>query len=474
MGAGITVELETTGNNHSDSSWDQVGPPFRTPFTSGSVAGGETYNAGDIVTWAVQVTATNVNGLANFVFNIELRHDTAVGALVDFPASDSQGTIAGFFSSMNDGDDISQGVQPNQDENERAAFALGYETWYDSGGSNGPDFSTGRVIDLITDEGPNLDYFTYPSASGHPAGSTAITGTLIGIGAGYSQFSASGCPGTIFCDETGSPTGNTGGVGTGLGLGPIVEGQLNTTGLATGTYVLVVTAAVAGQNLLDDGFDPLSASPGSFAVASDTGDQSDDITFQVTGVVVANPTLVSAASRKDHGVAAFWDIDLPLALEGAGTGVEMRQETGGEPGADLIVLEFSEDVTLDCSNITTTDGSCSSVSSEGSSKYLVTLTGLTGNTCNKITVGGVTGFAGDDDVWVLNKTGDANGDANGVGGDINLLDLGTVKQDVFQDIDSVAKAKADVNADGDINLLDLGTVKQHVFEDGNCVDNPPI
>ena len=119
-------------------------------------------------------------------------------------------------------------------------------------------------------------------------------------------------------------------------------------------------------------------------------------------------TLVSAASRKKHGNAGTFDIDLPLT----GTpGVECRVGNGGT-FLQTIVFTFSEAVTSVSGTTTTTCGSVNSTTISGS-----TVTVELGHvTCDgsdiTVTVPGVNGASGsvDASATMTLRTGDVNAD----------------------------------------------------------------
>jgi hypothetical protein len=227
----ISYTLLLGGNNNA-ASWKT--PPGCNPatFSGGDASDGQTIATG-MITWAakVAVSGTHSNGfppsgVANMVFSLELHNgtDTSPASLVaDFGKSD--GTTKGFYSTINDGTARGGGCGFPADPDEIAAFAVSYSV----DPANFP--VNGRVVDPPTAGGPYLDYFQYPSTLSFPAGSTAASGVLAGVGAGYSKFVGYGCP----IDCGGGSGLNTAGVGktanaancdSNLGVLPVVEGQI--------------------------------------------------------------------------------------------------------------------------------------------------------------------------------------------------------------------------------------------------------
>jgi hypothetical protein len=126
----------------------------------------------------------------------------------------------------------------------------------------------------------------------------------------------------------------------------------------------------------------------------------------------------------------------------------------------------AEDGTADCSEVSVTNGSCSGVTISGS-MMTIDMT-YDNNACVTVAVTGIQGagggqaLSGDNDVQVLVRQGNVNGDA-----DVNVIDLQDVKNNVFQTVGQ-ANFIYDVNADGDINVIDLQETKNNVFTTASC------
>ena len=154
--------------------------------------------------------------------------------------------------------------------------------------------------------------------------------------------------------------------------------------------------------------------------------------------------LASAASRKDHGRAGDFDIDLPLI----GTpGVECRVGNRGMFG-QTIVFAFSQPVTS-ISGVTTT--SCGNVKRTTISGSTVTVE-LGHVTCDgsdiTVTVPGVTGISGsvDASATMTLRTGDVNAD-----GVVNLTDLEEIRMEVGRGLVTEDNFRDDITVDGKVN-----------------------
>ena len=411
-----------------------------------------TYASGEVITWHVEASVVGdhslgwtPNGISNLVFHLEVLKviDENTGQLVavgstslDPGASVPNGF--GFFSSTNDGDeDGLRGMIVGPDPLENAAFARSF-------GSSGP----GRIWDTSANGGPRLDRKQYPSASGWPAASTAPQGMLVGMGAGYSQYTLSGVV----------RTPGVGGIGDcALDIFPVAEGQMM---LPDGCYQLKICPGT-GNNVLRGDFDCVTEAPGSFAVAVDAAEP-DCIEFSVGDVgscpaappcicgVEPPPCPMSAASRRTHGASGVFDVAIPID----GTpGVEPRVADAGAP--QLVLTYASAPADPGCAGVTVVNGTCDGTSVDGNDLVIDLSYGA--NTCVEVTVGDCP------TVKILAHEGDVNGD-----GDVNVIDLQFVKNHVFEDVDA-SNAQYDVAADGgQINVIDLQDTKNNVFQDASC------
>ena len=155
-------------------------------------------------------------------------------------------------------------------------------------------------------------------------------------------------------------------------------------------------------------------------------------------------TLVSASSRKKHGNAGTFDIDLPLT----GTpGVECRVGNGGT-FLQTIVFAFSQPVTSISGVTTTTCGNVKRTTISGS-----TVTVELGHvTCDgsdiTVTVPGVNGASSsvDASATMTLRTGDVNAD-----GVVNLTDLEEIRMEVGRGLVTEDNFRDDITVDGKVN-----------------------
>lgn len=436
----FTVDLG--GNNHVED-WEEF---IAAPFTAAD--GTTTYASGETLTWSVDVSVSGEhstgipNGVSNFVFHLEL-YDTntgqlvAVGATQPFEAESNEPAGFGFFSTINDGhaDGFRKFIFPDGDPRESAAFARSFAPLLLGSGD-------GRVWDTFDNSGPALDRKQYPSASGWPLASTAPMGKLVGMGAGFSQYTLTGV----------MRTPGVGGIGgCALDIVAVAEGQLS---LPDGCYQLKVCPGT-GNNILRGDFDCGVDAPGSFAVAVDAAN-GDCIEFTVgdVGSCPAGPACecgdvgcpISVASRRTHGGSEAYDITLP--------GTEPRNADNGSP--QVVFTYANAPADPGCGGVTIVNGDCLGTSVDGNE--LIVDVFYEANTCVTISVDA----DGCDPEMLLAHQGNVNGDA-----DVNVIDLQDVKNVVFQPVDGNNYMK-DVNCDGSLNVIDLQETKNNVFAPASC------
>ena len=153
---------------------------------------------------------------------------------------------------------------------------------------------------------------------------------------------------------------------------------------------------------------------------------------------------VSAASRKKHGNAGTFDIDLPLTGTG---GVECRVGNGGT-FLQTIVFTFSEDVTSISGASTTTCGSVTSTTFSGN-----TVTVQLGHVnCDgsdiTVEVMGVNGASSsvDASATMTLLTGDVNAD-----GVVGTADLKEIRMEVGRGLVNDNNFRDDITVDGKVN-----------------------
>ncbi len=176
----------------------------------------------------------------------------------------------------------------------------------------------------------------------------------------------------------------------------------------------------------------------------------------------STPTVTGAVSRKMHGGAGTFDIDLPLT----GTpGIECR--TGGATSDFTMVVTFSGNVSVAGSpqaevilgtGCVGTGGVCNggNVSISGAA-VTIPLTNIADNQTINVRLNGVNSAAAaplTDVVIPLSRNlGDTNADGN-----VNAVDVAQTKSESGQAATS-ANFREDVTVDGDINGVDVAQVK---------------
>ena len=181
--------------------------------------------------------------------------------------------------------------------------------------------------------------------------------------------------------------------------------------------------------------------------------QAKDTTFMLRTQAPAL-VLMSAASRKTHGLAGDFDVDLPLS----GTpGVECR--TGGTGGDHTLVVTFSNTVVSGNAAVTTGIGNVTGTPAFSGNTMTINLTGVTNAQTVMVTLSNVTdSFSQTLPNTAVSETflvGDTNG--NGI---VNASDVGQTKSQLGQAIGS--NFREDVNANGTINASDVSLVKANL------------
>lgn len=449
----ITYTLELGGNNNR-AGWKAGAFPTYSRDPDGLIPA---VNAGAVVSWAVVVEVDGAHddpgglghgivpaGAANLVFDLELHKDSVAGPIVAIGSATLDGsgnpTTAGWYSSINDDTAGFFGV----DAKENAAYAVAFDV-------NGTGGAHGQVFSPAASDGPYMDFYHYPAAQGHPAGSTAEAGKLIGMGVGYKEFK-----GTL----AGGP--NTAGVGiastaaidcVALGIKPIFEGQIKTpSDLATGTYHLVLKASTGNNVLPGENFGSYdicsSANIGRFAVPANVVEE-DSVAFDVIGPSCTNPSVSSAVSNKTHTGGGTFGVNLP--------GIEPR--TGGPTS---VVVTFSGNVQANSGNasVAVSSGTVTNVAAAGN-QVTVTMNGASNTAACTMTFPGISlqgnaGCAATGSVCIRSLYGDANQD-----GTNNIFDLIAIRNVLNQAV-AIGNFTKDVDASNAINIFDLIAVRNNL------------
>jgi len=159
--------------------------------------------------------------------------------------------------------------------------------------------------------------------------------------------------------------------------------------------------------------------------------------------------VLGVASRKVHGSAGAFDVELPLD----GSGIECR--SGGVNGDYTIVFTFVNPLShVDGASITQGTGTISS-SEIGSDprQYIVNLTGVTNAQRLGVALSNVRDVTGDFSDAISISLGVLLGDVNG-SGDVDSADVFLVRQQTLHNV-TTSNFRQDINASGDIDSADV-------------------
>ena len=165
--------------------------------------------------------------------------------------------------------------------------------------------------------------------------------------------------------------------------------------------------------------------------------------------------LLSAVSRKIHGAAGTFDVDLPLS----GTpGEECR--TGGAGGDHTVVVTFTNNVVSGNATVTSGIGNVAGSPVFSGNTMTINLTGVANAQTIIITLSNVTDefsqVLPDSTVSVSFLRGDTNGN-----GSVNASDVSQSKTRLGQTVDAT-NFRSDVNVNGSINATDIGLIKSSI------------
>ena len=169
--------------------------------------------------------------------------------------------------------------------------------------------------------------------------------------------------------------------------------------------------------------------------------------------------LTAAASRKVHGVAGTFDVNLPLS---GPSGVECR--TGGAGGNHTIVVTFTNTVVSGTAMVTSGVGNVSGTPIFSGNTMTIDLTGVANAQTITLTLSNVTDEFSqtlpDTAIAAAFLLGDTNGNRS-----VNATDVSQTKAQIGQPVLS-SNFRTDVNANGTINAADTAIVKANA---GNSV-----
>jgi hypothetical protein len=172
------------------------------------------------------------------------------------------------------------------------------------------------------------------------------------------------------------------------------------------------------------------------------------------GAFESNGTIapLSSVSRKTHGTAGAFDVDLPLR---GNVGIECR--SGGSGGDHQLIMTFATPVTAASAIVTSGVGTVSNANLTGS-QVTVNLTGVANAQLIVLALFGVSDGTNTNNVNIPMDVllGDVNGN-----GTVNAADVSLTKSVIGRPISS-SNFRADVNTSGDINATDTAIVKSRL------------
>ena len=165
--------------------------------------------------------------------------------------------------------------------------------------------------------------------------------------------------------------------------------------------------------------------------------------------------LTAAASRKTHGAAGTFDINLPITGQ---SGVECR--TGGANGDHTLVFAFTNPILSGNADVTGGTGTVSGSPTFSGRNMVVNVTGVTNVQILAVTLSNVTDvfnqIAGNTSVNIGFLAGDTNANRT-----VNAADVAQTKARLGQAADGT-NFRSDVNANGSINAADVAIVKANL------------
>jgi hypothetical protein len=169
--------------------------------------------------------------------------------------------------------------------------------------------------------------------------------------------------------------------------------------------------------------------------------------------------LVSVVSRKIHGTAGTFDVDLPLT---GNPGIECR--SGGASGDYTLVFTFANILSgVGGASVSSGTGSVASSNIDSSDAHncIVNLTGVTNAQIVTVSLSNVTDSAGDSSPAVAGSMGVLIGDLN-ASRRVDAADVSLVRQQTLQNVDG-SNFREDINASGRIDAADVSIARQQTL-----------
>ncbi len=188
----------------------------------------------------------------------------------------------------------------------------------------------------------------------------------------------------------------------------------------------------------------------------------NDIVYQTLIERYSNVPCITPSrvvSRKTHGSAGTFDVDLPLSGD---PGIECR--SGGATGDHTLMFTFANPLTsVTGASVGSGTGSVatSSIDSIDPHNYIVNVTGVTNAQVIAISLAAVTDSAGGFNSAVSVSMGVLLGDVN-ASRRVDAADVSLVRQQTLQQI-TPSNFRADINASGRIDAADVSIARQQTL-----------
>jgi hypothetical protein len=170
-------------------------------------------------------------------------------------------------------------------------------------------------------------------------------------------------------------------------------------------------------------------------------------------------TPTSIVSRKVHGSAGTFDVDLPLS---GNVGIECR--SGGVNGDYTVVFSFANPLgSVSGASVTSGTGSVASsnIDSSDAHNYIVNLTGVANAQVITVSLANVTDFAGNFSGAVSAQMGVLLGDVN-ASRRVDAADVSLVRQQTLQTV-TTSNFREDIDFSGRIDAADVSIVRQQTL-----------
>jgi uncharacterized repeat protein (TIGR03803 family) len=221
---------------------------------------------------------------------------------------------------------------------------------------------------------------------------------------------------------------------------------------------LTTVHAFSGSDGANPDAELIEASDGNLYGTTSSGTTGADL-GTIFRIDIQPVTLVAAVSRKTHGSAGIFDINLPV---GGNVGIECR--SGGPDSEYTIVFTFANPLTsVDGARVTGGTGfvANSSIDSNDAHNYIVALGGVTNAQIITVALSNVADGFGSFSGAVSAQMGLLLGDVN-ASRRVDAADVSSVRQQTLQTI-TTSNFREDVNASGRIDAADVSIARQQTL-----------